>query len=43
MSPLDLLTGPYAAAIAGSLSLACFLMAGRLVYRDVGARQARGF
>lgn len=43
MSPLELLTGQHAAVIAGMLSLACFLMAGRLVRRGGGARQARGF
>lgn len=39
MNPLEILTGPYAAAIAGSLSLACFLMAGRLLRRGREARQ----
>lgn len=39
MNPLEILTGPYAAAIAGSLSLACFVMAGRLVYLSGEARQ----
>ncbi len=43
MRLLELLTGQNAAAIAGMLSLACFLMAGRLVQRGGGARRARGF
>lgn len=43
MNPFEILSGPYAAAIAGSLSLACFLMAGRLVYRGGAARPERGF
>lgn len=38
MTPLEILTGTHASAIAGALSLACFLMAGRLVY---GANPAR--